>query len=256
MEIKDTKSSLDALKHRMDRFKKVFYVRFGDNDIANIMGFDYRGRDLRRGQALGGNKTIYSDKQSQNLKRSFCIEHPNYMRGLVGEYPIEEGMKQRVFKYSTKSLGFIDKSVKKLTDNREFYNPITFHYYFYKKPEEFLSFVEQYINPHKILFVGSCQNPDRLFNVNEQIHTVEKNAYSQKEEVMKQFKNQVWKHSLVIMAAGQLTRAIAHEAWMLPYNFHYIDIGSLVDVLDGKGSRGWIKCTDVMEDWKKRLNYV
>ncbi len=256
MKIKDTESSLNDLKDRMDRFNKVFYVRFGDNDICNIMGTDYRGRDLKRGIELGGNKTVYSDEQSQDLKASFSIEHPNYLRGLVGEYLIEEGMKPRVFKYSKKGLNFIDESVKKLTDSREFFNPITFHYYFYKKPEEFLSFVEQYINPHKILFVGSCKNPDRLFSVNEQIHTAEKNAYSQKKEVLKQFKQKVWKHSLVIMAAGQLTRAIAYEAWRLPYNFHYIDIGSLVDVLDGKRSRGWIKQTKVLEYWKNRLGYV
>lgn len=256
MKIRDTKSSLEALKQKMNDSEKVFYVRFGDGDINIITGTNCGGENLKDEVSfVGSDKTIYCEKQSQDSRKSFCIEHPNYIRGLVGEYPIEPGMKPHVFKYSKKKLEFIDNSVKKLTNSRYFYNPITFHYYFYQRPEEFLSFVEQYINPHKILFVGNCKNPRRLFNINKQIYTPEKNSYLQKKRIWQEFKKEIPHHSLVIMAAGYLTRALAYQAWNLPYNFHYIDIGSLVDVLDGKATRGWIKYTNVMEWWQKRLNY-
>lgn len=254
MNIKDTKTSLHALKEKMKKNEKVFYVRFGDNDISNIVGYNYKGESLEN-KTLGNNKTIYSENQSHDIEKSFSIEHPNYLRGLVGEYTIEEGMKPHVFKYQKRNLEFINNNVRAITKSEDFYNPIVFHYYFYKRPEEFMLFIKKHVNNHKVLFVGSCENPQRLFNVNDKIKTPQKNAYSEIEKVWEEFKEKIKDHDLVIMAAGQLTRALAHRAWKLDQKFHYIDIGSLVDVLDEKNSRGWIKFTDVMKYWKNKLNY-
>lgn len=252
VKILKTCQTLEILKDKMDHNNKVFFIRFGDNDVYNMVGKDGFGRKLDGNVALGRNKTKYSKKLQNDLRKSFYIKDENYLRGLSGKWVKEEGMVHRVF--GSRKLRKLLDYVEKIADDNVYLNPIVFHYLFVFEPGVLKEFFDNYLDG-KILFVGSADG-NKLFVNADQVETLDKNAYEQKDKILKKVKNKIEsnKYDVVVLACGQLGRAIAHYLWEMPEQFHCIDIGSMVDAVDNKVTRRWIKKMDLKENIKLFTN--
>jgi hypothetical protein len=93
---------------------------------------------------------------------------------------------------------------------------------------------------------------NRLFGGIEHIETPTKNASAYKWEILKKTKRAIKNENIevVVLACGQLGRVMAGDLWRMRERFHCIDIGSMVDAFDGKGTRRWLRRTDAHENTK------
>jgi len=237
MKIIKTTASLAILKEKINTENKVFYIRFGDNDIFQMTGIGRKGRSIQ-GKSIGSNRTLYSSRLANDIKASFIIKDDNFMKAVTLDWDLEEGMTGRLF--GRKKPQVLYKYVRKLTDEEIFYHPVVFHYLFIFHRSLFEDFLDNYINTRKVLFVGRMTYPGRMFKNYKQIKTKDENCYyDDRDRVLKQIQHSQF--DIIILACGQLGRAIAHELWNMDRNFHCIDLGSIVDYYDGRVTRGWIR---------------
>ena len=246
--ILDTQSTLEKIKERMNISRKVFFIRFGDNDVCHMKGKDPYGRIMNGEEGIGRNRTKFSRQLQADLSRSFNIYHRDYLIGLTGQWPKEKGMRPGVF--GSKRYQTVLDYVSEIANQQTYLNPIVFHYLFVFEPKILKEFFDNYLTG-KVLFVGSADG-SKLFGDVDQVETQAKNAYEQKGKIWREVKKKIQnnKYDVVILACGQLGRAMAHHLWEMVESFHCIDIGSMVDVFDGKVTRRWIKKTNAHENIK------
>ena len=248
IKILDTQSTLDKIKERMDISRKVFFIRFGDNDVCHIKGKDSRGRVMNGDKGIGRNNTKFTRELQSDLSRSFNICHRDYLIGLTGQWPKEEGMRPGVF--GSDRYPPVLEYVSEIANQREYLNPIVFHYLFVFKPAVLKEFFDNYLRG-KVLFVGSADG-SKLFKGADQVYTYAKGSYEHKGKTLREVRKKIREdeYDVVILACGQLGRAIASDLWEMVESFHCIDIGSMVDAVDGKVTRRWIKKTNIHENIK------
>lgn len=248
IKIVTTYDSINALEQRMLTEKKVFYVRFGDNCLQQIVGTDKKGNPLTK--PIGNNKTKWSEELMEDMRGSFTIKDPNYMKAVVGCHEWEEGMEWNIFHPQPDK--WIEASIMGLTDERSFYHATMFHYLFTFKPERLKGWINNTIKGKKVAFIGSVNNPDKLFgDIKYYIPTPDKNSYTSLESTLGEVVLVAKDVDVIISCSGQLTRAIAHYLWELPYNFHYIDFGSAVSYFDGDTNRYWLKNINRLKTWNQ-----
>lgn len=249
VKIKKCKDTLDELVKRTSKSDKVFFVRFGDNCLYNMIGIDGKGRKLGDIE-LGHNKTKWTLSLQEDMFRSFVIDDPNYMVAMTGSWGKEKYMVTGVF--GSKRPPLVDLYTKLITSKREFYNPICFHYYFTFFPNELHDYLKKIVKGKNILYIGSVKNVTNIFKSCVVLHTAPKNSYESKDDVLSSVWDLLYDVDVVISATGQLTRAMAHHLWNHPAKFHYIDIGSFVDAFDMNMSRGYLSKMDhitTVEQW-------
>ena len=84
MRTRNTSETYKRLCEALDNNSKVYYSRFGDGDF-NIMN----GKREKMHE--------WSPELQQELREAFAIDDPNYLRGAMVNYPLEEGMSHGVF---------------------------------------------------------------------------------------------------------------------------------------------------------------
>lgn len=241
--IKSTERSLQDLKDYMDKSKRVYYVRYGDNDIYQMVGSDGRGKKIQRPQ--GGNRTEWTPELQRDLLSGFKIVHNHYMRALTFYWQLEPGMKGTAFD-SWKSR-YLYPYIRTLTKQKSFYHPVLFHYLACFKPREYQAFRRDYIKPKKKIFIGSNQvhhMEPYLGPIAYHVNTPEKNAPAETKRVWKKTVKALELEpdtEMIILACGQLSRVLAGKLWRAGIEAHVIDIGSSIDAYAGKISRQYLK---------------
>jgi hypothetical protein len=233
------------LMHKMNVNKRLAFVRYGDNDIMQMVGKSEYGRDLIEiAKPLGNNRTVYHPKVGERIRNGFQIKDENYMKAVTAFWPKEPHMEGTPFDPDVKSQR-LPAFIQELTDETVFYNPVAFHYLAIFQPLLWKKFRDNHIKHKKKVYVGANhpkQLADYLGKIDFWVDTPRKNAPSQ-ETVVWMYLEKVLnaeKPDLVILACGQLSRILAPKIWNKRYETHTIDIGSVVDAYAGYKSRRYL----------------
>ena len=118
---KSVHESIGHLSCMLDMYKRVFYSRFGDGDLY-----------VMDGQRCSSH--LASPELSAELAESFSIEDELFMKAASVGYPNEKGMAPGMFIEGSVGGGpsIIDfrEKAKRMTNERDFYNPIVFPIFF------------------------------------------------------------------------------------------------------------------------------
>ena len=231
-----SKKTIDTYNTIIDKLKtkdKVYYSRFGDGDIFIMDGKNEKMHS-------------YSPPLQTELIESILITHENYLKGVAVNYEKEEGMYEGVFEpfnYNSKLSNFLEKKLQ-INSNTIFESAIPFHYLSVFKPNYVVNFLDEYVRPKKKMFVGSISKKsiEKLIGyVDFYVEVPSSNAYDSIDKWYPKVLEHIDKCEVLIPAAGMATRVLNKRLWNLDKRIHSIDIGSVVDAIDNKNTRTWIR---------------
>jgi hypothetical protein len=233
MKSKKTIETYNTLCEKLRNNSKVYYSRFGDGDIFIMKG---------KGEMMH----TYSPELQKELKESILINDKNYLVGVAVNYEKEEGMYQGVFEpfgYNNELSDYL-KNELKFTEDTMFESAIAFHYLSVFKQEKVIDFLNEFIRPKKKMFVGSIEKSaiEKLIGpVDYYVRIDSRNAYYSIDNWYNEVLENIDNCDVLIPAAGMATRVLNKRLWNLNKNIHSIDIGSVVDAVDDKLTRTWIR---------------
>lgn len=252
IKIKTSVETILELEDRMRKSDKVYFTRFGDNDIFQMIGCGGDGQRLDPLRGKGNNRTTYTHAQAEAIKKSFSIKDPNYMKAVTHKWPLEKGMHRTIFNRDRMDFlhNFLTNYLQVLTDEREFYNPVCFHYLSIFQPDYMRQFIDEFIYYKKKMYIGwlepwkkhkSGVELENIFGEFEiWMPTPRHDSYNMStEETRNLLIEDAKKCDVVISACGQLSRAISGRLWNEGVKTHFIDIGSIVDGIAGLKTRNW-----------------
>lgn len=254
----NSQQSLQIITEAMERGPRAFFTRYGDNDLMMLSGTNMNGVPLteKADKTYGGNKTRFSQALMKDIRESFLIEDPDYLLAASCTWDIEPGMEPGVFapfKYNRK----LAIKLSELTDQREFLLPVVFHYLCLFNIPVFKKWVNKYIRPKRVLYIGSV--PQRyvemmLGPIQGHVRTPKRTAYELRDSWMPRAMDEATsgKYDVVIPSIGQCTRVIQGKLWKQGAEIHSLDMGSMFDALCDRGTRTWIR----EKGWVVRKNYT
>jgi len=240
IKIYNTTQSLKMITDALDKHDKVFYTRYGDNDIMMLTGTDFYNKPLEN-RKYGGNKTQWSEALQKELYTAFAIKDPCYLKGVSYNWELEPGMREGLFA-SFNYKGALRDKLRTITKEDKFLIPVLFHYLIVFKPDIFQNFINKYIKPYKKLFIG-CIDKDIVERVvgkiDYYVQTPEITAYNdinnwwpKVEEALQDKKLKV-----VLPNCGQSSRVIQGRLWSKDLKIRSLDLGSIFDPIAGKPTR-------------------
>ncbi len=230
---RSTLSTFKLLSDRLDKGCRTFYTRFGDGDLYLLMGKSYRNHR-------------FNEEIRKEMEDSILIADPGYVKAMCVNYDLDPGMGAGLFTWYPDN----DEMANFLSDTYapdhtwEFEHHFTFPYYALFRPVEFQEFFNDHIRPRKKLFIGGVDKAvaERLFGpIDEYIRTPMRNAYGEIEQWWPQVQEAAARVELVIPTAGAASKIINKRLWQEGYTGNSIDVGALIDWVDGRRSRKWIK---------------
>jgi len=225
--------SFSILTQLLATQKKVYFVRFGDGEVVSMMGMEHRNYKASPGL-------------TQELIESFNIDHPHYLIALSVNLPFEKGMTRGVFaqyKRNNQFVEFLEKNP--LIHLKDYYeSQIMFHYLSTFKTERMFDFFETYIRPKKKMFIGCTEKKtaEKLYGpIHNYIQIPQRHAYDNIDTWWPKVLHGINNVELVLPSAGAASNVVAKRLWQLDNPIHLLDIGSIIDAIDEKKSRTWIK---------------
>jgi hypothetical protein len=233
MKSKTTTQTYNTLCEKLRNSSKVYYSRFGDGDIFIMKG---RSEMMHK----------FSTDLQNELTESIMINDENYLIGVAVNYEKEEGMYQGVFEPFGYNIELSDYLQTELKFNQEtlFESAVLFHYLSIFKPDKATGFLNEFVRPKKKMFVGSIEKKsiEKLIgHVDYYVKIDSQNAYYSMDSWYYKVLENIDNCEVLIPAAGMATRVLNKRLWNLNKNIHSIDIGSVVDAIDNKQTRTWIK---------------
>lgn len=230
MKTHNTTDSFKYLKERIHN-KRLFYTRYGDGDL--YLMHNKRDRLHRPSEQLG-----------QELIESINIQDENYMKGIVVNYPLEDGMLPGLFASMANKDDLVELLKDVLTTNEKiFFNPIVFHYMLCFNTQEIIDFFKEHIWPKKKLFIGcrSLEKMEKIFgHIDCYIQLPKTNAYYNIDKWWPALEREVQKVEVCIPTAGCATRVIQKRLWNSGIEIQSFDFGSIVDVFENPPTRTWL----------------
>tara|TARA_S200002703_G_scaffold85865_1_gene74052 strand:+ start:218 stop:919 length:702 start_codon:yes stop_codon:yes gene_type:complete len=229
MKVSKTLETVSKISNLMLDNERLFFSRFGDGDINIMSG----GKDMLHD---------YSNELSKELIESFSVDNERYLIGVAANYEKEEHMKPGLFA----PFGYNDrlsKTVTQITSKKNFESAIPFHYAYVFHRNVFDRFIEDHIKGKRIMYIG-CTNKDNMERVFGKIEffvpTPSNNSYSCIEEWWPEIEKNIHSAEVVLPCSGMSSRVINKRLWNMDVNVKSLDIGSVVDAIDGKNTRRWI----------------
>ncbi|MEM9328646.1 MAG: hypothetical protein AAGA85_23470 [Bacteroidota bacterium] len=230
---KSTFDTFDLLSHRLASGQRTFYTRYGDGDVYLLMGKSYRNH-------------TFNELIRREMEESILIDDPGFVKAMCVNYDLDPGMTNGLFTWYPDNDEMADFLSQTYSPNRvwTFEHHFTFPYFALFYPQKFIAFFDAFIRPKKKLFVGGVdqQVAEKLFGpIDEYIKTPIRNAYGQIEDWWPEVLEKASKVELVIPTAGAASKIINKRLWNEGYPGDSIDVGALIDWVDGRRSRKWIK---------------
>lgn len=230
---KTTSETLDELVRKLETGRPTFYTRFGDGDLYLLMRKSYRNHQ-------------YNEDIRREMEESILLEDSHFLKAMCVNYELESGMKRGLFTFypdNNEMADFLSSTYSPNTD-WVFGHHFTFPYYSIFKQAEFIAFMEKHVRSKRKLFIGGVEKEvaEKLFGkIHEYVKTPLKNAYSEIDKWWPEVQERSQKVELVIPTAGAASKIINKRLWQENYAGNSIDIGALVDWVNGSRSRKWIK---------------
>ena len=243
MKTRSTGETFERLCDMLDNNSKVYYSRFGDGDF-NIMN----GKREKMHE--------WSPELQQELREAFAIDHPNYLRGAMVNYPLEEGMSWGVFAPATNNTEIENWLLtnQKIDPDHVFDSHVMMGYLSLFKQDLMIEFLNKYIRPKKKMFINCLSEGRELYEldklerlVGEIDHFVQvpfHDAYYKMDEWWPEIEEFIDEVELCIPAAGMAGRVIQKRLWNLDKDIHSIDLGSVVDAVTERSTRAWMVKTN------------
>ena len=209
--------------------ERLFFSRFGDGDINIMSGMNDMLHD-------------YSKELSKELVESISVNDRRYLIGVAANYEMEEHMRPGLFapfSYNDR----LAKTVTNFTGKKEFESAVPFHYAYVFHRDIFDKFVEDHIKGKRIMYIGCTkkENMEKVFGEIEFfVETPSNNSYSSINEWWPRVEEDVRSAEIVLPCSGMSSRVINKRLWDMEVNVKSLDVGSVVDAIDGKNTRKWI----------------
>lgn len=231
-----TRSSFDTfqrLEQSLASGKRTFYTRFGDGDLYLLMGKSYRNH-------------TFNEEIRTEMEAAILIDDPGYFKAMCVNYDLDPGMEAGLFTWypdNDEMADFLSREYSPGT-TWEFEQHYTFPYYALFKPAAFNAFFDEYVRPVRKLFVGGVdkQVAEQLYGpIQEYVRTPMKNAYAQVEDWYPEVERAAANVDLVIPSAGAASKVLNKRLWQSGFPGNSLDVGALIDWVNGRNSRKWIK---------------
>ncbi len=231
-----TKSTFETfrdLDQRLSSGQQTFYTRFGDGDLYLLMGKSYRNHQ-------------FNDEIRAEMEAAILIEDPAYLKAMCVNYDLDPGMENGLFTWYPDNDQMAEFLAGTYSPNKDwiFDHHFTFPYFAVFHSAEFVRFFDTHIRCKSKLFVGGVEKEvaEKLFGpIQEYVKTPMKNAYGQIDLWWPQVLEKARKVELVIPTAGAASKIINKRLWEERYEGNAIDVGALIDWVDGRRSRKWIR---------------
>jgi hypothetical protein len=135
-------------------------------------------------------------------------------------------------------------SEENLLIEHQYENAFVFHYIAVFYPQIMRSFLDCYVRPRKKMFIGCTdkQNAEKLYGaIDCYVNVPARSAYNSINRWWPKVEDQVGRVDLVIPSAGAASNVISKRLWHMDAQIHLLDIGSLIDAVEGKRTRIWLK---------------
>ena len=243
MKTRKTIETYERLCDILDNNSKVYYSRYGDGDF-NIMN----GKREKMHE--------WSPELQEELRESFAIEDPCYMKGAMVNYPLEEGMTHGVFAPATNNKEIENWLLtnQNVTSETIFDSHIMFHYISVFKQDLMIDFLNKYIRPKKKMFINCLTDGKEMYELNKLERLVGKidhfvqvpfhDAYYKMDEWWPEIEEFIDEVELCIPAAGMAGRVVQKRLWNLNKDIHSIDLGSVIDAVAERSTGTWIDRTN------------
>jgi hypothetical protein len=249
----DSRNTFQKILELALKKENVAYCRFGDGDLQ-----------IAYGKNSG---THCSDKrQTQEMKQSFQIVHPNYLRALPlshDSYGVDEpGMyiKYHRKKYCDVIFGHAIKFWGGDIYKDPIYSALA-PIYLAKSDPKYLAFFLDRLTQcgNKVVLVGNEVNKigelQNIFynRISLFIGTPNKDAYLKIEEIWNKltyyFDDHPDEYIIIIGFLGNSGRILCKKLWETKYHFAFFDFSSLMDLLCGGGCRRrrWMRMDDAKD---------
>ncbi len=230
---KSSFESFERLCALLNQRRKVYFTRFGDGEVIAMMGRDHRN---------------YKSSPSlvRELRESFLINDPLYLIALSINMPREWGMTRGVFApygQNDELAAFLENE-NLVRGDKIFESQIMFHYLAVFFPHLMYEFLEKFVRPRRKLFVGCTPQmvAEKLYGpIDIYIQTPAKHAFDSIGCWWKDVANGSREVELVIPSIGAASNIVSKRLWRLGREIHVLDIGSILDAIEGRRSRTWIK---------------
>lgn len=228
---KSVYDSLETIEQKLSSGSRLFYCRFGDGEIF-ILNDGYT-RDHSHNPAL-----------TEAMKSVWSIDDPDFLKGVAVWYPTEPEMTKQVFapfRIYRKLEDILLKFGAK--EGAVYENFVVFHYLSLFDPKRMVAFLNNYVRPKKKLFIGSS-DPEAVKyvfgEIDYYVQTPAEDAYSSFDEWFPKVKQYLDKVELVLPATGASTKIVMDRLWKMGYQGVCLDMGSVADVTQLRGTRTWI----------------
>jgi len=235
--VKSIDESFNDLCNALDTNRRLFYSRYGDGELLTMMGKDHRNYMYNKGLA-------------EELRASLLIENSQYLIALPLNYPLDrywcKGIYGR-FPWETDMKTFLggdDLLRSIIVGEKTFENPCVFQCITALRPEKMFDFLDKYVRPKKKMFIGGAtkESAEKLYGpIDYYVQTPFKHAYEEIDSWWPLIEKHVHDVELIIPAVGSSSNVIAKRLWDMDVQVHLIDIGSIIDAVDGKVSRTWLR---------------
>lgn len=232
IKVKNIQDSFDYLESRMDQKERLFFVRFGDGEFITLLKRDHRNY-------------IYNEGLDKELEESFRIKDDNYLISCPLNYPYDEFHAKGIYKkfaWQDEMLDVMDQM--EIHTKAVYENTYIFQCMAVFKPERMRKFLNDHARNKTKMFIGSTPKEvaEKLYGpIDYYVNIPVRDAYETIEEWWPEIEKNADKVELIIPAAGSTTNAIALRLWNLNIQVKLIDFGSIVDAVDRKVSRTWIR---------------
>lgn len=233
LSVKSTEETLNTIIEGLRYYKKFYYTRFGDGEIISMMGHNHRNYNFSIGL-------------QNELMECFTIDHPQFLIASAVNIKKEKKMSDGVFapfNFNNDAENFIFS--KKMENKFGIYeNYITFHYLSVFKPRLIRDFFEEFIRNKRKMFIGNTPKDiaEKLYGkIDFYIEVPRQHAYDSINEWWPKIEENVDKVELVIPSAGAASNVISKRLWKLGKEIHLLDVGSIIDAVEGRVSRTWIR---------------
>lgn len=232
VKVKNIQDSFDYLDARLRQKERLFYVRFGDGEFITMLKRDHRNY-------------IYNKGLDKELEASFRIKDDNYLITCPLNYPYDEFHAKGIykkFKWQDEMIGVID--AMNLSPDIVYENTYSIQCMAVFKPKRLRKFLNDHARNKSKMFIGSTPKEvaEKLYGpIDYYINIPVRDAYETIDEWWPEIEKNADKVELVIPSAGSTSNAIALRLWNMGVQVKLIDFGSIVDAVDQKVSRTWIR---------------
>ena len=232
LKAKSVYETLNTLEQQLRQHSRVFYTRYGDGEIYILHG-------------QGTIDHTPDPKLTAEMRKVWSIQHPQFLKAVSVNYPKEKGMIDGVLAPFRQNDELEDLLLQLGEEPGTVYeNFVPFHYLSLFDQARMQKFLDEHIRPKRKMFIGSSDRAvlEYVFGkIDVYVQLPDRDAFQTFDSWYPQVEEQLKGMEVVLPAAGAATKIIQRRLWESGAQVHSLDMGSVADVVQQRGTRRWIR---------------